>query len=107
MTHSEVKLGPVHAEPPIFERSVPGRQGFDVKDPGDFQPQIPAHLLRKVPARLPEVSEIDVVRHFTRLSRQNYAVDLGMYPLGSCTMKYNPKLNEVAAVWMVSPSCTP
>jgi glycine cleavage system protein P-like pyridoxal-binding family len=43
---------------------------------------------------LPEVSEVDVIRHFTRISTWNYAVDLGMYPLGSCTMKYNPKLNE-------------
>src|SRR5262245_64677794 len=48
-------------------------------------------------AGLPEVSEVDVVRHFTRLSTWNYAVDFGMYPLGSCTMKYNPKLNERVA----------
>src|SRR5438067_10228782 len=48
-------------------------------------------------AEFPEVSEIEVIRHFTRLSTWNYAIDLGMYPLGSCTMKYNPRVNEVVA----------
>ena len=46
---------------------------------------------------MPEVSEIEIIRHFTRLSTWNYAIDLGMYPLGSCTMKYNPRVNEVVA----------
>src|SRR5690348_17976751 len=55
---------------------------------------IPSHLLRTEPAPLPEVSEIEVVRHYTRLSQRNFGVDTGFYPLGSCTMKYNPKLNE-------------
>jgi glycine dehydrogenase subunit 2 len=58
---------------------------------------VPAALLREEPPRLPEVSEVEVVRHYTRLSTRNYGVDLGMYPLGSCTMKYNPKINEDAA----------
>ncbi len=49
---------------------------------------------RKTPAELPELSEIEIIRHFTRLSTWNYAIDLGMYPLGSCTMKYNPRVNE-------------
>ena len=49
---------------------------------------------REVPAELPELSEIEIIRHFTRLSTWNYAIDLGMYPLGSCTMKYNPRVNE-------------
>src|SRR5260221_7154456 len=55
---------------------------------------IPAWMLRKAPAPLPEVSEIEVVRHYTHLSQRNFGVDTGFYPLGSCTMKYNPKLNE-------------
>ncbi|MBF8275700.1 MAG: hypothetical protein HW390_773 [Candidatus Brocadiaceae bacterium] len=57
---------------------------------------LPQNLLRENPARLPEVAEIDVVRHFTRLSQLNYCVDTNFYPLGSCTMKYNPKVNEDA-----------
>ena len=55
---------------------------------------MPADLLRAEPAPLPEVSEIEVVRHFTHLSQRNFGVDTGFYPLGSCTMKYNPKVNE-------------
>src|SRR5699024_9443220 len=54
-------------------------------------------LAREEPAPLPELSEPEVFRHFVRLSQQNFAIDLGMYPLGSCTMKYNPKVNEWAA----------
>ncbi len=98
MSTEEVKLGPVHAEPTIFQRSVHGRSGHSIRtaDP-KFKPAIPGSLLRTRPAALPEVSEVDVMRHFTRLSRQNYSLDIGMYPLGSCTMKYNPKVNEVLA----------
>src|SRR5215469_16487650 len=59
---------------------------------------VPAGMLRKEPAPLPEVSEIEVVRHYTHLSQRNFGVDTGFYPLGSCTMKYNPKLNEDMAV---------
>ncbi|MBN1261806.1 MAG: aminomethyl-transferring glycine dehydrogenase subunit GcvPB [Anaerolineae bacterium] len=83
-------------EPLIYELSVPGREG--VKPPQlDVPPaELPAELLRD-DLPLPEVSEIDTVRHFVRLSQLNYAIDKGMYPLGSCTMKYNPKVNEVAA----------
>ena len=55
---------------------------------------IPARLLRAAPSHLPELSELQVVRHFTRLSQLNYSIDGGFYPLGSCTMKYNPKLHE-------------
>ncbi|HWP34087.1 MAG TPA: aminomethyl-transferring glycine dehydrogenase subunit GcvPB [Thermodesulfobacteriota bacterium] len=88
----------------IFERSAPGREGaslpaLDVPE-ADPAARIPAALLREPAAGvegLPEVSEVDVVRHFTRLSQWNFAIDLGLYPLGSCTMKYNPKLNEEAA----------
>src|SRR5512132_2425069 len=80
----------------VFELSSPGRQGYalppnDVPAAGDA---VPAKYRRKTPAALPEVSEFDVVRHYSRLSRMNYGVDTHFYPLGSCTMKYNPKLNE-------------
>ncbi len=83
-------------EPLIYQLSSPGREG--VKPPALDVPSstLPADLIRD-DLPLPEVSEIDVVRHFLRLSQLNYAVDKGMYPLGSCTMKYNPKVNEVAA----------
>ncbi|MCF6155802.1 MAG: glycine dehydrogenase subunit 2 [Candidatus Brocadia sp.] len=87
-----------NTEPLIFEKSSPGRRCFilpacDVpeKPITNFLPQ---QMLRKQEAKLPEVSEIDVVRHFTRLSQQNFCVDTNFYPLGSCTMKYNPKINE-------------
>ncbi len=84
------------AEPLIYELSVPGREG--AKPPQlDVPPaELPVDLLREE-LPLPEASEVDVVRHFTRLSHLNYSLDEGMYPLGSCTMKYNPKVNEVAA----------
>ncbi|MFH5182636.1 aminomethyl-transferring glycine dehydrogenase subunit GcvPB [Paenibacillus sp. TAB 01] len=85
----------------IFELSQPGRiayslPGCDVPetDPAEL---IPAGLLRETPAQLPEVYEVDVVRHYTELSRRNFGVDNGFYPLGSCTMKYNPKINEDTA----------
>ena len=58
---------------------------------------IPTHLLRDEIAGFPEVAELDVLRHFTRLSQWNYAIDLGTFPLGSCTMKYNPRVNEEVA----------
>ncbi len=60
----------------------------------EIKAKIPEKILRKSLAKLPELSEVEVVRHFTRLSQQNYGVDLGIYPLGSCTMKYNPKISE-------------
>ena len=85
------------SEPVIHDLSAPGRCGVTL--PGLDVPAadpLPAAFLRGG-LDLPEVSEVDVVRHYVRLSQLNYAVDLGMYPLGSCTMKYNPKVNEVAA----------
>ncbi|MBN1942586.1 MAG: aminomethyl-transferring glycine dehydrogenase subunit GcvPB [Phycisphaerae bacterium] len=79
----------------IFEKSVPGRRGLSLPDPGvNIQAEIRPDLLREKPAQLPELSELDVARHFTELSRRNFGVDTGFYPLGSCTMKYNPKINE-------------
>ena len=84
-------------EPLLFELSVDGHCGYilpklDVPelDPADF---VPDRFLRKT-LPLPSLAEVDVIRHFTRLSRLNYGVDVGFYPLGSCTMKYNPKVNE-------------
>jgi glycine dehydrogenase subunit 2 len=86
-------------EPLIFERSVPGKTGMDlsVLDVPPAQDTRPAHLKRTGFDALPEVTEVDVIRHFTRLSHWNYGVDDGLYPLGSCTMKHNPRLNEKTA----------
>ncbi len=83
----------------IFEKSKPGRRAYNLPPQNipDFEFEIPEHLKRKEPANLPEVHELEVVRHYTELERKNYSVDYGFYPLGSCTMKYNPKVNEEAA----------
>jgi glycine dehydrogenase subunit 2 len=82
----------------LFERSRPGRIGVTLAAPEEGSPAtadlLPADLLRDEIPGMPELSEVDVVRHFTRISRKNYALDLGLYPLGSCTMKYNPRANE-------------
>jgi glycine dehydrogenase subunit 2 len=82
----------------IFELSSPGRVGFSLPEPdadvAAARAAVPAGYLRRQPAALPEVSELDVVRHYSRLSQMNYGVDTHFYPLGSCTMKYNPKINE-------------
>jgi glycine dehydrogenase subunit 2 len=85
----------------LFEKDHPGRVGASVP-PCDVPVADPKAVLgtlarAQAPALLPEMSEVDVVRHFTRLSTYNFAIDLGLYPLGSCTMKYNPKLNEEVA----------
>jgi glycine dehydrogenase subunit 2 len=84
------------SEPTIYEISVPGRAGIQLPSPDVPQAELPKNFLRS-DLPLPELSEIDVVRHYVRLSQLNYAVDIGLYPLGSCTMKYNPKANEKAA----------
>ncbi len=92
-------------EPVIFESGHGGRRGHLVPDVeedvkkavGDVMELLPEKLKRKKPPKLPQLSEVEVVRHFTRLSQMNYCVDLGLYPLGSCTMKYNPKINEILA----------
>jgi len=85
----------------IFEKSSPGRTAYSLPECDvplgaycNTPLQIPKRFLRKNTAELPEVAEIDVVRHFTRLSQLNFSVDTNFYPLGSCTMKYNPKVNE-------------
>jgi len=79
-------------EPVIIERSCEGRFGFSTPSSQQAALNVPQGLLRQRPPRLPELSEPEVVRHYIRLSQENYSVDLGIYPLGSCTMKYNPKL---------------
>ncbi len=78
----------------IYERSRPGRRGLEVPDRDLPVPALPAGLARSVPPRLPELAEPEVMRHFTELSTRNFGVDTGFYPLGSCTMKYNPRVNE-------------
>src|ERR1700758_378338 len=85
----------------IFEKSAPGKRGMELPPldvPAvDATAALGAEFTRDSIEGFPEVSEIEVVRHFTRLSTWNYAIDLGMYPLGSCTMKYNPRVNEFVA----------
>jgi glycine dehydrogenase subunit 2 len=85
----------------IFERSKPGRRAatlpeLDVPE-RPLGELIPDHLRREAPPRLPEVSEPEIVRHYNRISRRNFDLDTGLYPLGSCTMKHNPRLNERVA----------
>jgi glycine dehydrogenase subunit 2 len=97
---SSARPGLAFEEPLIFERGTPGRSGASL--PEADVPEVDASALfgslyRDEPAPLPEVSEPEAFRHYVRLSQQNFAIDLGMYPLGSCTMKYNPKVNEWAA----------
>jgi glycine dehydrogenase subunit 2 len=84
----------------IFEKSAPDRRAAR-PGPSDVSASINIKkaLLREKPAELPELSELDVIRHFTELSRRNFGVDTNFYPLGSCTMKYNPKVTERIAAY--------
>jgi glycine dehydrogenase subunit 2 len=85
-------------EPPIFELAAPGRIGVSLPECDVPTTALPAHLLRSDELNeLPELSETEVIRHFTRISQRNMCIDTTMYPLGSCTMKYNPKIHEEAA----------
>lgn len=88
-------------EPNIIDLSRPGKVGFQPAISAEQREAalnaVPSNVRRRVPLSLPEVSEVEVVRHFTRLSQENFGVDLGMYPLGSCTMKYNPKVCDAIA----------
>ncbi|HEX8774812.1 MAG TPA: aminomethyl-transferring glycine dehydrogenase subunit GcvPB [Pyrinomonadaceae bacterium] len=99
---TKVTTHPTQNEALIFERSQPGRVGYrlpalDVEET-PMDELLPAGLRREDElAGMPEVSEVDVIRHFTRISTWNYSIDLGLYPLGSCTMKYNSRLNERVA----------
>src|SRR5471032_3596622 len=78
----------------IYERSRPGRRGLAIPTTDLPVPPVPPNLARKTPPRLPELAEPEVMRHFTKLSTRNFGIDTGFYPLGSCTMKYNPRVNE-------------
>ena len=83
-------------EPQLCDLSVSGRQGIDFPEPDVPLSPLPEGFIREE-LPLPELSELDVIRHYTRLSQLNYSIDTGFYPLGSCTMKYNPKINEETA----------
>jgi glycine dehydrogenase subunit 2 len=88
-------------QPLIFELSRPGRVGYSLPEMDvpelDINSLVPAGYLREEEPELPEVSELDIMRHYTGLSNRNHGLDSGFYPLGSCTMKYNPKINENVA----------
>lgn len=98
---SESLLNTAPDQPLIFELTSPGRIAYSLPECDvpvcSKEELIPSSLLRSEPAVLPEVYEVDVIRHYTSLSRRNFGVDNGFYPLGSCTMKYNPKINEDVA----------
>lgn len=81
----------------IFDLSRKGRIGYQYQQKHLENIELPSHLLREKSAELPEVSEFDVVRHYTNVSQKNFGVETGFYPLGSCTMKYNPKINDELA----------
>jgi len=85
----------------LFEQSSPGKKGYQLPEldvpPVDPVSALGAGNVRQEISGFPEVSEVEIIRHFTRLSTWNYAIDLGLYPLGSCTMKYNPRVNELVA----------
>ncbi|MBI3325260.1 MAG: aminomethyl-transferring glycine dehydrogenase subunit GcvPB [Nitrospinae bacterium] len=93
--------GLVYDEDLIFVQSSPGRVGYSLPQAGvpeiAAETALPSHVLRDEITGFPEVGELEVVRHFTRMSQWNYGIDLGTYPLGSCTMKYNPRVNEETA----------
>ncbi|HIE25520.1 MAG TPA: aminomethyl-transferring glycine dehydrogenase subunit GcvPB, partial [Anaerolineales bacterium] len=89
----KLDVAPKIVEPTVYELSAPGRIGVGFPDPDVPRANLPDSLLRRE-LHLPELSEADVIRHFVKLSTFNYSVDSGFYPLGSCTMKYNPKINE-------------
>ncbi|MFT9599649.1 aminomethyl-transferring glycine dehydrogenase subunit GcvPB [Mesobacillus sp.] len=88
-------------QPLIFELSTPGRVGYSLPEmdvpEADLSELLPEGFLREEEPELPEASELDIMRHYTALSKRNHGVDSGFYPLGSCTMKYNPKMNENVA----------
>jgi glycine dehydrogenase subunit 2 len=95
VTHSGHR-GLDHEEPLLFAQGRPGQCGVDLPEPPQVAERLNG-LARTRPIGLPGLSEPEVVRHFVRLSRKNYAIDLGIFPLGSCTMKHNPRLNEAMA----------
>jgi len=105
----QIRLIPTIEEELIFEKSVPGRTGYSLPplDVPELNDQEPSFQLRPEVQGFPEISENEVIRHFTRLSQKNCSIDLELYPLGSCTMKYNPKINEEIARGFDLPSLHP
>ena len=100
LANGKVRPHQTQNEALLFEKSSPGKYAYRLRSldvPAVDAAALLGAALRTEPAELPELSEIELVRHFTRLSTWNYAIDLGMYPLGSCTMKYNPRVNEAVA----------
>src|SRR6476619_2883177 len=101
MSIRKVRQHPSQNEALLFERSSPGKKGYQLPTldvPAvDAEAALGADNVRREIEGFPEVSEVETIRHFTRLSTWNYAIDLGLYPLGSCTMKYNPRVNERVA----------
>ncbi|MGA3157618.1 MAG: aminomethyl-transferring glycine dehydrogenase subunit GcvPB [Steroidobacteraceae bacterium] len=96
---SQSKQSLAAPEPLVFEYSRPGRGAYSLWPSAEgAAPPVPAHLRRKEPAALPAASELDIVRHYTRLSQLNFSIDTHFYPLGSCTMKYNPRACNAAAL---------
>ena len=98
---NKVSSHPTQNEPLLFEISSPGKRGYQLPPLDvptvDAEEALGAGNVRAEIEGFPEVSEVEAIRHFTRLSTWNYAIDLGLYPLGSCTMKYNPRINEFVA----------
>jgi glycine dehydrogenase subunit 2 len=98
---TKVRSHPTQNAALLFDQSSPGKRGYQLPEldvpPVDAREMLGAANVRSEIEGFPEVSEVEVIRHFTRLSTWNYAIDLGMYPLGSCTMKYNPRVNELVA----------
>src|SRR5262245_61853576 len=82
----------------IYERSQAGRRAGRIPEPDVPAAELPEGLRRQAPPRLPELAEPELMRHFTHLSTRNFGIDTGFYPLGSCTMKYNPRVNERMAM---------
>ena len=100
MTGAPIRTqGPGHAAGTIADRSVPGRRAYSFGPLDVPEAEVPPEHRRAGAPGLPEVAEIDLIRHYTRLSQMNYGVDTGFYPLGSCTMKYNPKVAEEVAAF--------
>jgi glycine dehydrogenase subunit 2 len=97
VTGAPVRTGGPDGFATLWERSRPGRRASTFPELDVPDVEIPAEHARETPPTLPEVGELDLVRHYTRLAQMNYGVDTGFYPLGSCTMKYNPKVAETVA----------
>ena len=97
MTGAPIRTGGPDGFTTLWDRSRPGRRASTFPELDVPVVEIPAEHARETPPTMPEVGELELVRHYTRLAQMNYGVDTGFYPLGSCTMKYNPKVAETVA----------